>query len=107
MCDWASHEFKLNTPDKEGVPLREHLEQVKRMTGREPEELRNPTEFPNLLSHIWSFFLELHRTRSQGFSGFNPISYQDIQAWATLKDYNIRPLDVGTIVELDNTFLRK
>jgi len=46
----------LKTDDK-GISSKEHLEQVRKMTGHAPEGLENPTEFPKLLKHVWSFFL--------------------------------------------------
>ena len=106
MCDWAEHQFKLNRPDKDGTTEREHLEQVERQIGRRPEALEPPTEFPQLLSHVWSAFITLSNSRTQGFSGPNPITYEQIKAWKELTETPIEPRDVVAIKEVDAVYMR-
>jgi len=96
----------LNKADKDGVTLREHLEQVKKATGYAPEGLENNTEFPNPLSHVWSFFLQLHQSRTMGFSGPNPITYSEIESWVKLTNNQPNPLDVGIIKRLDSLYMK-
>jgi len=105
LCDWAEHELSLLQTDDKGITQREHLEQVRKMTGHAPEELENPYEFPKLLSHVWSFFLQLSQARTQGFSGPNPISYPDIQSWKELTGNTINPYEVGILKRLDAIYL--
>jgi len=106
LLEWADHQFTLNRPDANGVPKREHLEQVERQTGRNLKELEPPTEFPSLLVNVWSAFCNLGNARSQGFSGPNPIGYGDIKDYIELTDEQLSPREVSLIRELDVVYMR-
>jgi hypothetical protein len=54
---------------------------------------------------IWGIFLELNSARSSGFSA-EPISFQQIEAWAWLRREPVRPWEVDVIRSLDVEFLR-
>lgn len=106
MCEWAEHQFKLNKPDKDGITEREHLEQVERQIGRRPEALEPPTVFPQLMSHVWSAFIALSNSRTQGFSGPNPITYEQIKAWKELTETPVEPREVEAIKRVDTVYMR-
>ncbi len=106
MCEWAEHQFKLNKPDKDGITEREHLEQVERQIGRRPEALEPPTVFPQLMSHVWSAFIALSNSRTQGFSGPNPITYEQIKAWKELTETPVEPREVEAIKSVDTVYMR-
>ena len=106
MCEWAEHQFKLNKPDKDGITEREHLEQVERQIGRRPEALEPPTVFPQLMSHVWSAFCRLSNSRTQGFSGPNPITYEQIKAWKELTETPVEPREVEAIKSVDTVYMR-
>jgi hypothetical protein len=91
--------------DQDGITIRETLEQVERQTGHTPQELIGP-DFPELLSYVWSVFLCLHSTRQSGFSGPNPISYQEIQAYKNTTNSCLSSRDVETIKRLDKVYMR-
>lgn len=82
------------------------LKDIERRTGEVPEDLIPPCEFPKLLSHIWSAFLRLNRSRRGGFSGPEPISYTEIKAYTDLTNRDLEPWEVDTIIELDQIYLR-
>lgn len=105
LLEFAEHSFKLSKTDQDGVTEREHLEEVERQTGKTPQALIGP-QFPTLVSHIWSAFVSLSSTRTAGFSGPNPITYPDIQAWLTLTNQVLSPRDIEAIKLLDSTYLR-
>ena len=105
MCVWSEHQFKLNKPDKDGTTEREHLEQVERQTGRRIEALESPTDFPMLISHVWSAFINLSNNRSQGFNGPNPITYNEIKAWKELTDTPISSREVVAIKSVDVVYM--
>lgn len=105
MCDWAEHQFKLNKPDKDGVTEREHLEQVERQIGRRLEALEPPTPFPMLLEHVWSAFISLSNSRTTGFSGPNPITYEQIKAWKELTETPIDPWEIQAVIRLDRVYM--
>ena len=106
MLEWAEHQFNLSKPDAQGTTKREHLEQVERQTGRSLKELEPPTEFPDLLANVWFAFCALSNTRSQGFSGPNPISYRDIKDYKELTDTPISSREVKLLVDLDSVYMR-
>lgn len=97
--------FKLNKPDQNGVSQREHLEQVERQIGRKPQELEGP-EFPLLVSHVWSAFISLSNSRTAGFSGPNPITYEQIKAWKELTDTPFDSRDVESVMRVDQVYMR-
>lgn len=103
--DYAEWDFKLAIPDKDGVPEREHLRQVERQTGRVPLPLISP-EFPLEIQYLWSLFLELSGTRSQGHSGPLPISYQEILAWRELTGNEISPWEIEVIKRIDKIYVK-
>lgn len=105
MYSWAEHQFKLNKTDKDGISEREHLEQVERQTGRRLEALESPTPFPVALSHIWSAFISLSNSRSAGFSGPNPITYEQIKAWKELTETPLDAWEVEAVVGLDRVYM--
>jgi len=105
LCEWAEHQFKLNKPTESGATEREHLEQVERQTGRKIEALESPTEFPVVISHVWSAFITLSNSRSAGFSGPNPITYEQIKAWKELTETPLASWEVEAIKRLDVVYL--
>ena len=105
MEEFGEWNFKLSKADQNGVTEREHLEQVERQTGKTPEPLIGP-DFPQELSYIWSVFLHLSNARSVGFSGPNPLSYQEIKAWMEVTDNNLEPWEVEAIKRLDNVYMK-
>lgn len=86
--------------------MRDRLEQIERQTGRKPQELISPVEFPVLLLHVWSAFIALSNSRTPGFSGANPITYRDILDWKALTHNVLSPRDVQAIMELDGVYLK-
>lgn len=104
LLDYAEHEFSISKPDKSGISKREHLEQVERQTGKTPEELIGP-QFPMSVSYIWSAFLALNSARTVGFSGPNPLTYTEIQAWLTLTNQHLSSRDIEAIKKLDIVYL--
>jgi len=106
LLSWAEFEFELNQTDDQGIPKREHLQQVERQTGFTPKALDNPTEFPSLLMYIWSAFCSLNSARTAGFSGPNPITYTEIKAWKELTDTPLGPWDIQVLKRLDQVFIR-
>ena len=59
-----------------------------------------------MVSYIWSAFIRLSGSRTAGFSGPNPISYTEIQAWANLTNQVLSPRDVEAIMKIDLVYLK-
>ena len=99
-------------PDDSGVTRRESLEQVLNtapegsdMYETAMEQLENVPEIPFYLTHIWDWFWQIHKGRSYGMSGPNPLTWPDIEAWRNILNIQIRPLEVELIKEIDSTYL--
>jgi hypothetical protein len=67
--------------------------------------LEPPTDFPILLSHIWSAFTALSNSRTAGMSGPNPITYEQIKAWKELTETPLAAWEVEAIKRLDVVYL--
>jgi hypothetical protein len=101
----ARAEFALAQP-VDGVPLRDHLEQVVASTqGRVvPPELNVP-DLPSAMEYLWLWFCDLSGGRPH--TGFGPgaIPYSEITAWASLTENDPSPWDVGLLKKLDAVYL--
>ena len=87
------------------MTAREHLEQVERQIGRKPQELEGP-RFPELVSHVWSAFISLSNSRTAGFNGPNPITYEQIKAWKEITGTVVSARDVDAIMRFVRVFMR-
>lgn len=56
-------------------------------------------------SLLWSWFLDLNRTRTMHAAGINPISYADIEAYIRLTRQAIEPRHIAIIVAMDEAYL--
>ena len=57
------------------------------------------------MAHVWSAFITLSNTRSAGFSGPNPITYEQIKAWKELTETPVEPREVGAIKRVDTVYM--
>ena len=58
------------------------------------------------MSHVWSAFISLSNSRSAGYSGPNPITYEQIKAWKELTDAPLDARDVEAVVRIDAVYMR-
>ena len=58
------------------------------------------------MSHVWSAFVSLSNSRSAGYSGPNPITYEQIKAWKELTDTPLDSRDVEAVVRIDAVYMR-
>tara|TARA_Y100001956_G_C4108510_1_gene181231 strand:+ start:1433 stop:1621 length:189 start_codon:yes stop_codon:yes gene_type:complete len=58
------------------------------------------------VSHVWSAFISLSNSRSAGYSGPNPITYEQIKAWKELTDTPLDARDVEAVVRVDAVYMR-
>src|SRR5210317_886346 len=88
---------------------RDHLEQVAKQLGKQLEDIEQANAdaiFPDIASHLWTTFLQLHDGRTYGMSGPNPISYDIIKAWCDLTGITLSPWEIETIKSLDNLWIK-
>ncbi len=54
------------------------------------------------MRHLWDWIWELDRTRTWNFSGQpEPLSYQEVEAWARLTGRHPLPHEVEALILLD------
>jgi len=88
---------------------RDHLEQVAKQLGTQLAEVEKANAnaiFPDVASHLWATFIELHDGRTYGMSGPNPISYDIIKAWCDLSGIDLSYWGVKIIKSLDNLWIK-
>jgi len=68
--------------------------------------LEPPVGFPEPLSHIWSAFVACSKARTGGFSGANPLTYENIKSWIELTGTPLDPREVEAVKELDVIYIR-
>jgi hypothetical protein len=73
--------------------------------GKTPLALIRPN-FPDEILHVWENFIEISSTRSPGFNGPLPITYQEIKSWQELTQTPLAPWEVKAIKKLDNIYIR-
>jgi hypothetical protein len=105
MVGFAEQAFKLSRPDKDGVSLKDKLEQIEKATGKRPSALNLP-EPPQAGVHVWVWFQELCNGRGHSEVGPNPISWADLHAWSSLTQTVIRPWEIRLIFSIDAQWIK-
>jgi hypothetical protein len=63
-----------------------------------------PARPPHAIEHVWRWFLDLSARRQAGLAA-NPISYAELQAWATMTQTLIEPWEARLIMRVDDATL--
>ena len=62
--------------------------------------------FPRALSYLWQAYIRLRRRAQSGFSGAQPIGWQDIDAFVQRTGLDLAPWEIRVIERLDDIYLR-
>jgi hypothetical protein len=81
------------------------LLQVEKQIGKTPEGLKGP-KFPFIMREYWEIFLTLNSTRTAGFSGVNPLSFQEMKNYCDLSGISLSLKDIDIIKRLDGVYMR-
>lgn len=73
-------------------------------TGIMPPQLDVPP-IPHELVHVWDYFCQLSRKRTNGGLAANPISDEQITAWERRQGFRLTPFEGECIDALDEVFL--
>lgn len=103
---FAASEFRLSKRRKDGTTLRDHLLAAYRQSGIMPQELADAPTCPQSASHVWMWFLELSATRQTSGFSVSPISYGEVEAWASLTGTITEPWEVTAIRAIDLEFVK-
>lgn len=102
--EYAKQELKYGS-ESDPNSLRSQLLSVERQSGKTPRELEELIKLPDNCKQSWHWFLELSNSRTEGFSGSNPISYSDIKAYFDLMKIEPRDFEVALIKSFDIAFI--
>lgn len=61
--------------------------------------------FPQALSHVWDWFVELLPRRSSGGMSVNPLSYAELMSWALLTQTVLLPWEAKLLMRLDDALM--
>ena len=96
-------------PDKEGVTFRQRaFKAYEPGDPLAPDVIREISEpCPIGLDFVWSYWLDLSRTRQSGFSSPAPLTYLELKAWSDLRaDIYLNSRIVELIIQIDGVFRR-
>jgi hypothetical protein len=67
-------------------------------------DLQGPP-LPPEIEHVWRWFDDLQSARGNSGFGLNPLSYSELQAWATMTHCAPTPFEVRLLKDLDLLYL--
>lgn len=94
----------LHKPRVDGSTIYDHCKAVYETTGKWPEEFPEP-DVPEEGSIIWDWYWELRKAASNGFSGPNPLSFLEIEAWMRLMKIDLHSKSLQLILIMDQQYL--
>ena len=103
--EYALLEFSLNELQGDNKPLREHLNNIWRQTGRKPPKLED-SPLPPLAKHVWEYFVDLHNERMS----INPksmITSTHMRDWCWLNEVELELWERLAIKKLDAAWLKQ
>ena len=101
----ARHAGRLRTPAKDGSTEGAHLRALAARGNAKALALLAGPAVPVGLAYLWEKFRELDAVRRVGEHGPEPLTWQDIAAWAQLTDQQLAPHEVRALLQLDGAIL--
>ena len=99
--DYAAHYVECSQKAEGGSTMRDHWEAAARSGSVVAADKLVAPEFPEELSYLWDWTLELHGRSGAGMAGLNPLSYETIDAWGRLTGRDPMPHEVEGLILLD------
>lgn len=87
----------------DGLTLEHHLISYWKQSGILPDQLNIPP-IPHELYYIWSWWLDLHKTRPVGMSEGH-VTYTEMSNWSNLLKIKITPFEIRCIMLLDSAYI--
>lgn len=85
---------------------RAEIEDKARRIAEIEAELSMPP-FPEPLDYLWRAYLRLRRRIASGFSGPNPVGWQDIDAFIRRAGARFAPWEIEVLERIDDLFVRR
>ena len=99
--EYARHQAEGSKRADDGSTMREHWEHAAARGSVAARAKLEAPEFPEQLSYLWSWTLELHGRSGVSMAGLNPLTYQTLDAWARLTGRDPMPHEVEALILLD------
>ena len=71
------------------------------------QPIPEPSEIPDAIEHVWSWYWTLHKRRKPGFERVAPIGYDEIASWSMLTRTPITPAEVYLLVQMDDEYISR
>jgi len=104
LLQFAEHEISLSARQSDGATLREHLESLANQTGEMPQELE-AVDCPEPIRYLWGYFTSMSKRRTWNGGMANPISNQEMQAWAQPRGIALSAFDVEALDDLETMYI--
>lgn len=101
---YVRHEAALDKRDDKGVSLRATLELRAAQGSQQAIADLTPPDYPEHLAYLLGWSQELVGRSGVGMSGFAPLSWSELQAWARLTDRTPSPEECDALMALDAAF---
>jgi len=62
-------------------------------------------EFPRAMGYLWRVYHRLRRRIAVGFTGLNPIGWQDIDAFVRQTGFRLAPWEIEVLEAIDDALL--
>lgn len=105
LIEHVEQEFELAKRDGDGQTKRESMQALAASAGLPPPEF-DESPCPPELAYLLAWWAELTAARQGGFSGANPISYSEIEAWSRLSCVALSHWEVALLRRIDVAFVR-
>lgn len=97
-----------DTPDKNGITPRQHLQQATKGKGTKHALLADEPKLVPAAHKLWVWWNQLQFSRGSGF-GPSPLTHQEIRAWRMNMRIRPAPLpwEIAILFQLDQQFLKQ
>lgn len=103
LLEYAEREFELSARRPDGSTGREHAEALA-LRGAVPPELA-PLPFPEGAEYLWGYFQSMSARRSSNGYTVNPLSHQEVQAWAARHGVVLAPWEAQVLDQLEELYM--
>ena len=105
LLAFAAREIALNERLDDGSTQRDHATSYLRQTGKYPPGM-DPVECPYELSYLWADWCSMNSRRTSSGFGPNPLSEEDMAAWARRWGIVLESFESDAIDALEALYMR-
>jgi hypothetical protein len=105
LLEFAEREFELDARQPDGSTLREHGVALARRGNGEPPAALASLECPDVVRYLWGYFQDMSTRRTSNGYTVNPLSHQEVQAWAARRGLTIEVWESQALDQLESLYL--